>query len=430
VEVKAPGYMTRTDTIAQRPTTYNVQSDVKLDRSKPSYDLDSTSAVVAFDKLMADIKDGTPVGSWADALGKSTPIKWEGSVKVGDKAFDQRFYEILTDAGIRTPMRENAKLFAGSSEGRQQLPRYVVGAELLEMNIDLQHSKVKDYGAGKFAGRTRTLVDWKVLDKRGNKVVLTVRTEGIHRFRQVNHYGGNQNLLAFEDALYKFLDDGRFIDLIRSSTTPAQSAGVDLEAKSLTIKPVSIPAFKSISEMIRHADKSCVTIITDGGHGSGVIINSEGYTLSAYHVVEGINRIEVQFSDGMRQEARILASDVENDLVLLDISGSGFRPLPLGDEESSGLGDEVVTIGTPADVSLGQSVAKGILSGKRKIEDKVYLQTDVAVSPGNSGGPLLNAEGQVIGIVQSKIVGKGIEGLSFAIPIGRVKELLGLSVEE
>ena len=79
-------------------------------------------------------------------------------------------------------------------------------------------------------------------------------------------------------------------------------------------------------------------------------------------------------------------------------------------------------------MELGQSVAKGILSGKRKIKDKIYIQTDMAVSPGNSGGPLLNEKGEIIGIVQRKIVDEGVEGIGFAIPIDKAIEILNIEL--
>jgi S1-C subfamily serine protease len=88
------------------------------------------------------------------------------------------------------------------------------------------------------------------------------------------------------------------------------------------------------------------------------------------------------------------------------------------------MGDEVITIGTPADLLLGQSVARGIVSGKRRFDDLVYLQTDMAVSPGNSGGPVINSKGEIIGLVQGKIIGKGVEGICFAIPIERALQVL------
>jgi S1-C subfamily serine protease len=427
VTVDAPGHVQWKDSVLEKPDRLMRSSQVKLDRNKINLDLGATSPVVAFDKLAADIPDGTTIGTYRDAKGKSEPIKWEGSVKVGDEAFQRSFYEILTNAGVRTPMREGAKLFSETVEGRQQLPRYMVGAQLLEYSIDLRHAEGKHYGAGAVTSRTRWLLEWQVLDRVSRKVVLSVRTEGVARYRQRSGAGKSENLRAFEDALLKFLAEGRFVELLQGTSTAPVPPVAEGEATRYPIKAVVNPAFKSMSEMIRHADRSCVTVITDGGHGSGVIINAEGYVLSAQHVVAGANGIEVMFSDGLRQQATVLASDAVNDLVLLDIAGSGYKPLPLAVEQPN-MGDEVVTIGTPADLALGQSVSKGILSGKRMLEEREYLQTDVAVSPGNSGGPLLNERGEVIGIIQSKMMGKGIEGVGFAIPIQRVRELLRIDV--
>ena len=83
-------------------------------------------------------------------------------------------------------------------------------------------------------------------------------------------------------------------------------------------------------------------------------------------------------------------------------------------------------IGTPEDISLGQSVTKGIVSGKRKFEDKIYIQTDVTINSGNSGGPLLNEKGQVVGMVTMKLVGDGVEGLGFCVPSNQIMEILNI----
>src|SRR5690606_14417458 len=118
----------------------------------------------------------------------------------------------------------------------------------------------------------------------------------------------------------------------------------------------------------------------------------------------------------------------ENDIALLKVQGRGFRALPISEDNEYQLGAEVITIGTPADVELGQSISKGILSGKRKKDDKIYWQVDMAVSPGNSGGPLMNTKGEIIGIIQSKIVLEGVEGIGFALPIGKVKEVFNIQL--
>lgn len=427
--VTTPGYETWRDTLTEKPYQFDDRKRITLERHIPTYEVGASAATVGFDKLIADIKDGTAVGKEVDELGKSTPINWEGNVKVGEKGFERRFYEVLSKAGLRIPKGSDPKLFSNGE--RPQLPRYLVGVQLMDIGVDLRHDPRKDHGQGAMVGTTRLDLEWKVMDRATGKVVLSVPTSGRANHRQRKGYVQSDNLTAFEDALLKFLADGRFVELVRVNTTPAPVTvpSADSVPTAFLLKSVQLPAFKNLSEMIRYADRSCVTIITDGGHGSGVIINSEGYVISAQHVIDRTNRIEVQFSDGLRQDATILFADVEHDLVLLDIAGSGFRPLSLAVNDSTGLGDEVVTIGTPADVSLGQSVSKGILSGKRKVDERVYLQTDVSVSPGNSGGPLINERGEVIGIVQSKIVGKGIEGLSFAIPMAEVLKHLRIQVE-
>lgn len=429
VEVKEQGWRPWSDTISAKPKRLDEFTKARLEREEPHFDLPSSTPAIAFEKLAADLKDGTVVGQRVDKDGKSVPITWEGSVKIGENSFERRTLDLLTDAGLPTVIRQQSKLFAGSME-KPQRPRYILGAELVEYGLDLSVDPNKDLGAGKYLARTRMVCDWQVLDQSLNNVVLTVRTNGETRERSSSTYHLGNNLAAYEDALIAFLHEGQFIELLKSEKATPFPETANSAATVTEVKKVDNPAFKNLGEMIRYADRSCVTVITDAGHGSGVIISSQGHVISAQHVIDGVNRIEVQFSDGLRQEATVVLADEEHDLVLLDIAGSGFRALPIAVNDSTGLGEEVVTIGTPADVLLGQSISKGILSGKRKIDEKIYLQTDVAVSPGNSGGPLLNEHGAVIGIVQSKLVGEGIEGLSFAIPMDRVMERLRLGVTE
>lgn len=430
VEVTAPGYEPWRDTLWRKPQNYEQFVTVRLKRSPLSPALDSTSAIVAFDRLLINLKAGDRIGTRTDKQGDKLPINWDPSTQVGERTIERRFYESMDQAGVRVPGKQAEKLFAKPTDQRVQTPRYLVGGRLVDLKVEIawQRDRQSARNDGD-RGRSEMRIEWQVLDRSSSKVVLTSTTTGISTSRDRTIFGADNQVDAFEDALWAFLRAGEFTELLRNAG-PDTGGGVAADstiAATLIGKAVN-PAFKTLSEMIKHADKACITIITDDGHGSGVIIDPEGYTLSAYHVVDGAKRIEVQFSDGLKQEARVLVHDMGNDLVLLDITGSGFRPLPLGKDDENGMGDEVITIGTPADLQLGQSVSKGILSGKRKIEEKVYLQTDVAVSPGNSGGPLLNTKGEVIGIIQGKLVGKGIEGLGFAVPIERVQELLRINM--
>jgi len=117
------------------------------------------------------------------------------------------------------------------------------------------------------------------------------------------------------------------------------------------------------------------------------------------------------------------------DLALLKLTASELKTLTFANSDEADIGDEVYAVGTPSDLELGQTITKGIISGKRTLENINYIQSDVSISPGNSGGPLLNDKGQIIGITTMKMIGKGIEGIGFSIPSNIVLEMLNITIE-
>jgi S1-C subfamily serine protease len=114
------------------------------------------------------------------------------------------------------------------------------------------------------------------------------------------------------------------------------------------------------------------------------------------------------------------------DLCLLKVQASDIAAMAIGDDKTLLLGEELYAIGTPLGLELGQSVSRGIMSGRREIEGRQYLQTDVSINPGNSGGPLIDENGQVVGVATLKISGKGLEGLGFGVPISVALEMLNV----
>jgi len=169
------------------------------------------------------------------------------------------------------------------------------------------------------------------------------------------------------------------------------------------------------------------------GLGSGVIFNEEGYILTNYHVVENIvmnkGSLKVIFNSGEEVNAKVVNFDEEYDIAVLKITEDIKIPgvANFGDSDSLRQGEEVVAIGNPVGKELLGTVTSGIVSAiNRSIGDRdiKFIQTDAAISPGNSGGPLVNSKGQVIGINTEKRVGDGVEGLGFAIPINQIKPLL------
>ena len=155
--------------------------------------------------------------------------------------------------------------------------------------------------------------------------------------------------------------------------------------------------------------------------GSGVIVSQEGHILTNHHVIAGVETIAVQLTDGRRLPAQLIGSDEVTDIAILKISAPDIVPLPLGDSDAVRVGQMVFAVGNP--FGFQASVTQGIVSGRdrRASEDSgvEFLQTDAAVNEGNSGGPLLNIRGEVIGI-NSRIFSRAQEtawlGISFAIP--------------
>jgi len=168
---------------------------------------------------------------------------------------------------------------------------------------------------------------------------------------------------------------------------------------------------------------------TQQGLGTGFIIDKEGHILTNNHVVEGADKITVKLSDKKEYEAKIIGTDSKTDLALIKIDGAkDLKPLVLGDSDNLEVGDWVVAIGNP--FGLDNTVTAGIVSAKYRrslgtasYED--YIQTDAAINQGNSGGPLMNTNGEVIGI-NSSIYSQtgGSIGIGFAIPINMAKNLL------
>jgi len=169
--------------------------------------------------------------------------------------------------------------------------------------------------------------------------------------------------------------------------------------------------------------------------GSGFVIDKAGHIVTNYHVVRGASTIQVSFSNNERFKARVVGVDPSTDSAVLqvDVKSRALKSLPLGNSESVRVGDQVIAIGNP--FGLDRSVTAGIVSAvQRRIEAPNQLsiahviQTDAALNHGNSGGPLLNAQGQVIGVNAQIETGGGQDqgnvGIGFAIPINTVKDVV------
>ena len=172
--------------------------------------------------------------------------------------------------------------------------------------------------------------------------------------------------------------------------------------------------------------------------GSGVIYREDGYIITNYHVVSSAQQIVVLLTDGQEYAACRVGGDETSDIMVLKIDATDLTPAEFGDSDAAEVGDSVVAIGDPLGIELRGTMTDGIICGiKRDVDvgDRTMslMQTNAALNSGNSGGPLVNMEGQVIGINTIKLSSSGfttVEGLGFAIPIDSAKPIVDELVEK
>ena len=190
-----------------------------------------------------------------------------------------------------------------------------------------------------------------------------------------------------------------------------------------------------LGSLVAKLGEAVVMIRTPTGLGSGFIVHQDGYVVTNDHVVAGERIISItQFRKGKNElikenynNVRIVATGGNIDLALLKIEGQSmqkkFPTVALGNSNDLKQGERVFAIGSP--LGLERSVSEGIVSLRNRIiQARLHVQTTAAISPGNSGGPLFNYRGQVVGVNNMKVVSSGAEGLGFAIPVRQLKTFL------
>ena len=169
------------------------------------------------------------------------------------------------------------------------------------------------------------------------------------------------------------------------------------------------------------------------GAGSGVIVREDGYIVTNYHVIQSANKVQVTLHNGETYPATIIGGDSDNDIAIIKINANDLKVAEIGDSSKVKVGDTAVAIGNPLG-QLGGTATTGIISALDRtltIEGRTMtlMQTDAAINGGNSGGGLFNSKGELIGIVDAKSSGVGIEGLAFAIPINSVSQIINDIIE-
>lgn len=217
--------------------------------------------------------------------------------------------------------------------------------------------------------------------------------------------------------------------LVTRQTSPAQTTRLTEDERN------TIEVFRQASRGVVHIEARATMEsrfekhVTESSTGSGFVLDPEGRILTAFHVVEGKNQIDVILSSGRRLRARLVGTAPQLDIALLQVNAPAEElfPLPLGDSGELEVGQKVFAIGNP--IGLHNTLTVGVVSALRRSAEGLpielqdaLIQTDAAVNPGSSGGPLLNSAGEVVGINTATI--EGAQNVGFAVPIDLARRVI------
>ncbi|MEO6689379.1 MAG: trypsin-like peptidase domain-containing protein [Dokdonella sp.] len=350
---------------------------------------------------------------------QSTDVQWsDGAVDLKGK---------VAEGAVAERFRNWGYLFVDGSESAGSLADLHLDAELVAMKLDLCNSIAmgNTFGAG---SRGYVKVRWTLRVQAGGEPLYSGVSAG--SFDAWHPGGGTKGtvLKALAAATDNLLGDHAFVDVVTGvNSAHAQAAAVPAGAtKMALVYGDGSGSFRGHSDEVL---RSAVTVRTSHGHGSGVLIDASGYALTNAHVVGADAQVKVMLDDDV-VEARVVRTDRHVDVALLQFDPKGRKAATVAHAEPHA-GDPLYVVGTPLDVRLSHTVTQGILSAVREVDGARLYQTDAAVNPGNSGGPVFNESGELVALSVSGLVNAEGSSLNvnYLIPVGRALSAVGATVE-
>ncbi len=381
---------------------------------------------VAITKVVAKIRRGTEIGIVQAGLFciNQSKVHWKtgGKVNLSSEELVDIFREELEQNGWPV-VGSTEDLFTGYDVSEAEL---LIAAKIsaVETNLCYLNAGFGDWETAK--GSMKIAVDWQLYNPARREIIGEVSTEGSAKYDLAVADTGFQLLNdSFALAINNLLASRDFIEISKRNKELASAPQSDSR------KPISNEYIKyqSLQQALDNSTKSVVTIRTASGHGSGFAIGDGELVITNAHVVGNASLVTLVTSGQVEVQAEVKLADKGRDVALIQVKGVRLPTLHI-QTDSLKTGETVYAVGSPLMENLAGSVTSGIISASRIFEGYKWIQADVAVSPGNSGGPLINANGSVIGISTAGYAPAGSQvGLNLFVPISDAISYLGLQLE-
>jgi len=382
------------------------------------------SDTVEFSKFIFKLPNDHVIGTiqiGSQCVGQA-PLTWKTGLDglVAD-GLGQLLLDEVSSAGYST-LGEREPLF---EEQHERKGDYVIAGVIRDIRANICYSNPKKHIGTAEASLT---VAWQVYSRRTKSVELKLSTEGSSQLGTIQPEVGPEALTrAFVSAARNLLADSRFHDLV---SEPPMGIRTRNEPIPVAYETRSTRTSQSVESIVSDSRMSVVTVFAGDVMGSGFVISPDGYLLTDEHVVGAARYVRVQFVTGRQVNGEVVRVDRRRDVALVKLESDIYPYLPLGESSRVQPGADVFAIGTPLAQNLGQTVTKGVVSGYGEEDGLRILRSDVPVHRGNSGGPLLDRSGMVVGMSVSGFMlqpdGVGV-GLNAFIPIEEA--LITLAIE-
>lgn len=400
------------------PAIIKKVEDRKVDDLKAS----TSTKPIQFTKVVVKLKRGEHVGVLQVGLlcVPQGDLNWKGGrINIDSDEFTEAFKDELEKHSFKTVGDTNA-LFEDPSTWKSEI--LVAGlVKELKANICYPMAGFGNFSSSK--GEAFLKVDWQIYSKLDRSVVHSVSTEGAYQGDSAAVAGGDTIavLNAFSQATRNLLADVKFREIVSKGGETVKETTI----KSGENIVLATSSSKPVGSEPKEWQEAVVTVFAGRGHGSGFVI-SDNLIMTNHHVVGDSNSVAIKFENGLQVVGKVVASNSGHDVAIVKIEGAMPKHFKLNKTIPT-VGSDVFAVGSPRDEKYRSTVSKGIVSGVREEQNKAYIQSDVNVLPGNSGGPLIDKTGSVVGITVSGLfINNAPQGINFFIPINDALKSMGV----